>query len=46
MSDERDDYDLAEEEVATEEGMPLLPGRDDYNRPIDDAEDEAEAGED
>jgi len=40
MSTESDDYDLEEEEVATEEGMPLPPGRDDWNRPIEDFEPE------
>ncbi|WP_281276211.1 hypothetical protein [Flexivirga caeni] len=35
MSNQPDDYDLEEEEVATEEGMPLPPGRDDANQPID-----------
>ncbi len=30
-----DDYDRTEEETATEEGMPLLPGRDDANEPYD-----------
>lgn len=28
-------YDREEEETATEEGMPLLPGRDDANEPYD-----------
>lgn len=45
MDTEPDDYDLVEEEVATEEGMPLLPGRDDRNQPISDAESEPD-GED
>lgn len=40
MNTEPDDYDLTEEEVATEEGMPLLPGRDDWNRPIEESEGE------
>ncbi|WP_446664271.1 hypothetical protein [Flexivirga sp. B27] len=43
MNTESDDYDRAEEEVATEEGMPLLPHRDDWNEPI---EDDSEDGED
>lgn len=39
MNSISDDYDRQEEEVATEEGMPLLPHRDDWNEPIDNDED-------
>ena len=34
-----DEYDRQEEEVATEEGMPLLPHRDDANQPVEDDDD-------
>lgn len=37
---QNDPYDREEEETATEEGMPLLPNRDDANQPIDDEQGE------
>lgn len=42
MSNEptEDNYDIEEEEVATDEGMPVQPGHDDANQPLPEGSDD------